>query len=63
MNIAIFTHNYPKNKNDRKDAGIFVYDFVNELKKYHGAKNITYIYFVQIMEIIRNLAIGLFITH
>lgn len=35
MNIAIFTHNYPKDKNDRKDAGIFVYDFVRELKKYH----------------------------
>lgn len=36
MNIAIFTHNYPKEKKDRKDAGIFIYDFVEELKKYHG---------------------------
>lgn len=35
MNIAVFTHNYPKGKDDRKDAGIFIYDFVNELKKYH----------------------------
>lgn len=35
MNIAIFTHNYPKNKSDRKDAGIFVHDFVSELRKEH----------------------------
>jgi glycosyltransferase involved in cell wall biosynthesis len=35
MNIAIFTHNYPKYKKDRKDAGIFVHDFANELKKHH----------------------------
>lgn len=35
MNIAIFTHNYPKNKNDRKDAGIFVHDFAEKLKKKH----------------------------
>lgn len=35
MNIAIFTHNYPKNKDDRKDAGVFVYDFAQELKKHH----------------------------
>ncbi len=35
MNIAIFTHNYPKDKEDRKDAGIFIYDFVQELKKKH----------------------------
>ena len=36
MNIAIFTHNYPKNKEDRKDAGVFIYDFVNVLKRYHN---------------------------
>lgn len=35
MNIAIFTHNYPDNKNDRKDAGIFVHDFAQELRKQH----------------------------
>ncbi|MEK7169131.1 MAG: glycosyltransferase family 4 protein [Patescibacteria group bacterium] len=35
MNIAIFTHNYPKDKDDRKDAGVFIYDFVQELKKKH----------------------------
>lgn len=36
MNIAIFTHNYPKNKNDRKDAGTFVYDFAEKLRKKHN---------------------------
>lgn len=36
MNIAIFTHNYPKNKNDRKDAGIFVNDFAEKLRKKHN---------------------------
>lgn len=35
MNIAIFAHNYPKNKNDRKDAGIFIRDFAGELRKKH----------------------------
>lgn len=35
MNIAIFTHNYPKKINDRKDAGIFVHDFEKELGKNH----------------------------
>lgn len=38
MNIAIFTHNYPKNSSDRKDAGVFIHDFVRELKKKHGTK-------------------------
>lgn len=38
MNIAIFTHNYPKNSSDRKDAGVFIHDFVQELKKEHGMK-------------------------
>jgi glycosyltransferase involved in cell wall biosynthesis len=36
MNIAIFTHNYPKDKNDRKDAGIFIHDFAQVLKKEHS---------------------------
>lgn len=31
--IAIFTHNYPINSKERKDAGIFVYDFAHELSK------------------------------
>lgn len=35
MNIAIFTHNYPKNKKDRKDAGIFIHNFGEELSKKH----------------------------
>ena len=36
MNIAIFTHNYPINKNDRKDAGIFVHDFAEKLRQHHN---------------------------
>ena len=32
--IAIFTHNYPVNSRERKDAGIFVYDFAHELTKH-----------------------------
>lgn len=35
MNILLLTHNYPENKNDRKDAGIFISDFVEELEKHH----------------------------
>lgn len=35
MRIGIYTHNYPKNKGDRADAGIFVSDFVEELSKKH----------------------------
>lgn len=34
MNIAIFTHNYPKDEHDRKDAGIFIHDFAEELRKH-----------------------------
>lgn len=33
MRIGIISHNYPKNTKDRKDAGIFVYDFAEELAK------------------------------
>lgn len=33
MRIGILTHNYPPNPQERKDAGIFVYDFVSELAK------------------------------
>lgn len=33
MRIAILSHNYPQTSNDRKDAGIFLYDFANELSK------------------------------
>jgi len=33
MNIGILTHNYPKNNSERKNAGIFIYDFVQELSK------------------------------
>ena len=35
MRIAIFTHNYPLTSKDRKDAGIFLYDFAHELAKKH----------------------------
>lgn len=35
MRIGIYTHNYPKWKGDRADAGIFVSDFANELSKEH----------------------------
>ena len=35
MRIAILTHNYPKNSQDRQDAGVFVYDFAQELAKKH----------------------------
>lgn len=31
MRIGIISHNYPKNVKERKDAGIFAYDFANEL--------------------------------
>jgi len=34
MTIGILTHNYPINSKERKDAGIFVYDFANELAKH-----------------------------
>lgn len=33
MRIALLTHNYPQNSKDRKDAGIFLYDFASELSK------------------------------
>ena len=29
--IGIFTHNYPRNSQERKDAGVFVYDFAQKL--------------------------------
>lgn len=35
MNIGVLTHNYPKNHDERKNAGIFIYDFVKELSKKH----------------------------
>lgn len=35
MNIAIFTHNYPRTSNDRKDAGTLIYDFAKILSKKH----------------------------
>lgn len=35
MRIAIFTHNYPLTSKDRKDAGIFLYDFAHEIAKKH----------------------------
>lgn len=34
IKIGIFTHNYPTNSRERKDAGIFIYDFVHELSKH-----------------------------
>ncbi len=34
LKIGILTHNYPLNSKDRKDAGIFIYDFAHELKKH-----------------------------
>ena len=33
MRIGIITHNYPAHKNDRQNAGIFVYDFAHALQK------------------------------
>lgn len=33
LRIAIFTHNYPVTSKERKDAGIFLYDFAHELAK------------------------------
>ncbi len=35
MNIAIFTHNYPRTSDDRKDAGTLIYDFAKILSKKH----------------------------
>lgn len=32
MRIGIITHNYPANKDDRQNAGIFVYDFAEALR-------------------------------
>lgn len=34
LRIGIFTHNYPTTSKERKDAGIFIYDFANELSKH-----------------------------
>lgn len=33
MRIGIITHNYPASKNDRQNAGIFVYDMAHALQK------------------------------
>ncbi len=33
LRIGILTHNYPVNSGERKDAGIFIYDFAHELSK------------------------------
>lgn len=33
MKFAVLTHNFMTNKNDRKNAGVFVYDFVQALSK------------------------------
>ena len=33
MKIGILTHNYPRTKNERKDAGIFLMDFANQINK------------------------------
>lgn len=33
MKIGILTHNYPRTKNERKDAGIFLMNFANEINK------------------------------
>lgn len=33
MKIGIITHNFPRSKSDRKNAGIFVYDLAQELSK------------------------------
>lgn len=35
MKIGIFTHNFPENRDDRKDAGVFLRDFADELKRKH----------------------------
>lgn len=35
MRIGILTHNYPKTSEDRSDAGVFIYDFAQELAKKH----------------------------
>ncbi|PIS14865.1 hypothetical protein COT64_00370 [Candidatus Shapirobacteria bacterium CG09_land_8_20_14_0_10_39_12] len=40
MKIGILTHNFPKNEDDRKDAGVFLRDFAAELEK----KREVYIY-------------------
>src|SRR5579859_748949 len=34
LTIGVFTHNYPVNSTDRKDAGMFVHDFCHELVKH-----------------------------
>ncbi len=35
MRIGILTHNFPATSQERKDAGIFLYDFAQELAKSH----------------------------
>lgn len=35
MNIAIFTHNFPRTSDDRKDAGTLIFDFAKILSKKH----------------------------
>lgn len=35
MNIAIFTHNYPRTSLDRKDAGTLIFDFAKILSRRH----------------------------
>jgi len=36
MKIGIFTHNYPKSNDDRKNAGVFVNDFAKKLATKHS---------------------------
>lgn len=41
MRIGLITHNYPATTTERKDAGIFLYDFAQELSKKHDVFVLT----------------------
>lgn len=41
MRIGLITHNYPATTTERKDAGIFLYDFAQELAKKHDVFVLT----------------------
>lgn len=48
LRIGIFTHNYPLQYGERKNAGIFLHDFAQELSK----KCTVYIFSTELMDII-----------
>lgn len=50
MKIGIFTHNFPEGKKDRRNAGVFLRDFADELERKHE----VYIYKPKLSEKLGN---------